>query len=341
MARRVVLHIGAMKSGTTYLQHRLLANTDVLAEQGVLFPRAGDQGQMAAVQDVLGRKREGIKPETRIGRWDALLEAVHGWDGTAVISAELLASAKLPGIRKVVESFAPAQVEIVMTGRDLARNIPAMWQEGVQNERTWTWHEFVDGVHNGDRKEPGPAKSFWKQQDLPRILRRWTQAVPPERTTLITLPQPGADRELLWQRFCSVAGIDAASCGPGTQSNESLGAASAELMRRLNVALDERGVMWPQYNRVVKHHLAKQVLAARKRQEPAIGFDEPWVKPMTERMIRRLEGLGIKVVGDLEELRPAPVAGIDPHDAPLDIQLEAAVQGLAAVIDRWSPKDTS
>jgi hypothetical protein len=109
-------------------------------------------------------------------------------------------------------------------------------------------------------------------------------------------------------------------------------------MRRLNLALEEVGLGWPQYNRVVKHHLAKQVLAARSRDEPPIGFDEPWVGPVTERMIRRVQALGVNVAGDLEELRPAPVAGMDPRDASVEDQFDAAVQGLAAVIARWSPE---
>jgi hypothetical protein len=292
MASRVVLHIGAMKSGTTYLQHRLRENTDVLAEQDVLFPRVGDQSQTPAVQDVLRRIPDGVSPEARAGRWAALCEAVHTWNGTAVISAELLAVARPPGVHTVVDSFAPAEVEVVLTARDLARNIPAMWQETVQNGRTWTWHEYVDGVRNGDRKVRGPARSFWNQQDLPRILRRWTQAVPPTRTTLITLPRPGGDPELLWERFCAATGIEAGPCGPGSQSNASLGAPSAELMRRLNAALDEIGLPWPQYGRVVKHHLAKQVLAARRRQESPIAFDEPWVRPMTQLRIGRLKAIG-------------------------------------------------
>ena len=38
MAERVVVHIGLMKSGTTFLQGRLDANREQLAAQGVLFP---------------------------------------------------------------------------------------------------------------------------------------------------------------------------------------------------------------------------------------------------------------------------------------------------------------
>jgi hypothetical protein len=38
MAQRVIVHIGLMKSGTTFIQGRLGANRARLAAQGVLFP---------------------------------------------------------------------------------------------------------------------------------------------------------------------------------------------------------------------------------------------------------------------------------------------------------------
>ena len=38
MSRRVYLHVGAPKTGTTYLQDRLTLNADSLAGHGVHFP---------------------------------------------------------------------------------------------------------------------------------------------------------------------------------------------------------------------------------------------------------------------------------------------------------------
>ena len=55
MAERVVLHIGAMKSGTTYIQDRLNANAEALARHGILVPRR----QVLAVLDALGAGQVG------------------------------------------------------------------------------------------------------------------------------------------------------------------------------------------------------------------------------------------------------------------------------------------
>ena len=53
MASRVILHIGLMKSGTTFLQGRLDANRQSLQEQGILFPGPGWQDQVHGLGEFL------------------------------------------------------------------------------------------------------------------------------------------------------------------------------------------------------------------------------------------------------------------------------------------------
>lgn len=339
MARRVVLHIGVMKSGTSYLQRRLSANAPALAEQGILFPGERWTDQVRAVQDVLGRKRQGVKPAHLVGAWKKLVQQVAAWDDTAVVSMELLTTARPKRIRRIVAAFEPAQVEVVVTARDLGRAVPAMWQEGTKTFKTWTWEEYLDGVRNGDPEQPGPARTFWRQQDLPRILAQWSAAATPERVTLVTLPPPGSDPDVLWQRFSSVVGIAPGSWVTAPPSNESLGAPSAELMRRVNVALAETDLTWGEYSRFGKHALAKAVLAGRKREEPAIGFDDDWVASRADELIRALRELPVRVVGDLEDLRPVAVPGINPSQAPVEDQLDAAVDALAQLLHRWATQE--
>ena len=69
--RTVVLHVGAMKSGTSYLQARLFANQDVLRERGVLVPGETWTHQVARGQGRLWRRpREGRSAVAPDGRRD-------------------------------------------------------------------------------------------------------------------------------------------------------------------------------------------------------------------------------------------------------------------------------
>lgn len=336
MATRVVLHIGAMKSGTSFVQATLGANREALAEQGVLFPGTRWREQVHAVIDVLDQTRDGKKPAKSVGAWQRLVGEVAAWPGTAVVSMEFLGPAKHADIEKIIGSFAPAEVHVVLTVRDLARNIPAMWQEETQNAATWTWEQYVDEIAQEGPLKKRAGRAFWRHQDTPAIARHWLDVVGREHFTLITLPPPGADRGLLWQRFCSVLGIDSASCEPAERSNPSLGAASALVMRALNEKLDELGLSKGKYNRYAKHALAKRGLATRKSQEPQIGFEAKWVQRRSKQMIKEFKRLDMNVVGNLDELRPLPVRGVDPADVSDREQLDAAIDGLAHLIRMWS-----
>ena len=340
MARTVYLHVGLMKSGTSFLQEKLHANADALAAQGILFPGRGLRDQVRAVQDVLGTRRDGAKPPHTEGAWQRLLDELAGWDGDAVISSELLAAARQRRARRIIASLQPAQVHVVVTARDLGRTIPAMWQESMQTSRSWTWSEYLAGITEGDPSQPGPAYSFWRQQDVAGIVRRWRRAAGRPNLTLVTLPPPGAEPDVLWHRFCAATGIDPAlASAPGRRSNESLGAVSAELMRRLNAALQGSGVTWAQYSRFVKHPVAKRLLAARRPEEPPIGFTRRsfprrWVHECAADAVGRLARMRLRVIGDLTDLEPVLVRGTDPSKAATADQLDAAVAALAAMVRR-------
>ena len=328
-----MLHVGCMKSGTSFVQRTLGENREALADQGFCFPGKHWRQQVLAVIDVRGHRRDGEVPQDAVGAWDRLRAEIAAWRGTAIVSMEFLATTSSGDIERIVASLAPARVEVVLTVRDLGRSIPSMWQEGVKNGETGPWPDYVAAVRDGDPQQPGPARRFWRHQAATPIARRWAHGVGLDHVTVVTVPPAGAPPGLLWERFCSVAGLDPAPFTPAGPGNESLGAASAEVMRALNERL-VGALSTPDYNRLVKR-LGKRGLASRRDREPAIGYDDPWVAERAQGVIDGLTRLGVRVVGDLEELRPAPVVGVAPPDVPAEEQLDAAVAALAELLLMW------
>jgi hypothetical protein len=319
MARRVVLHVGLMKSGTSYLQWRLHANQDLLATRGVLFPGEKWRDQVLAVSDVLGRKQAGPSAN---GRWAPFVDEIAAYDGDAVVSMEFLGPARPERIAAVVASFGATPVEVVVTLRDLGRGVPSMWQESLKNGGSFRFGEYVAALP-GKRK---PARTFWRQQGMGRIVDNWVAAVGHERMSLVTVP-PGSASEVLWSRFCEAAGIDGDGAGEVFFENTSLDAASATVLRGLNERLDG-GLSTGDYGDLVKFGLAKRVLA--RREGPPIGFvPGPWLVERSGQIVDRLAASGVRVVGDLAELAPVAVPGIDPDDVPEDDLIAAAVDALS------------
>jgi hypothetical protein len=320
MAQRVVIHIGLMKSGTTFLQGRLNANREQLAEQDVLFPGPTWRRHVNAVSDFMGAK------DRQPGSWASLRDEVDDYPGTAVISMEYLAMLGPRKISHLAESFATPDLRIVVGVRDLGRSVPAMWQEVVKNRQTWTWPEYIESIRSGGEA----GRRFWRQQHSGRIVGRWADRLGPERTYVVTLPPPKSPGDVLWDRFAEVCGIRPMSWREAPRANESLGAASTLVVRELNLLTKDLPLTG--YKRRVKA-VAKHLMPSHRGAEDPIGFTVPeWLRHEADTIRGQLERSGAHVVGDLDDLTPLDVPGVDPREVEPIAQRDAAIAALVATL---------
>ena len=335
--KTVYVHIGPLKTGTTYLQSVLQGNVERLAANGVLFPRGSYGRQVKSVLDILDRKVNKDGRGNR-GHWDKLVQEVHDWDGDrAVISQEFLCSANPKQVRRLVRTLAPADVHVIYTARDPSRVIPAAWQTHVRNKRYPTWSEFVSSVRDPKDRSLSWGRQFWRQQDPAQVLPPWRSHLPKQQISIITVPPPGADPQLLWRRFSGVCGLDAdAYVTDVPRTNASLGVAEAEALRRVNAGLDGR-MGGKQQTRWVKFFLARDVLEKRpnaiKLQLPA--EDYPWVVERSQRIVDFIAAEGYPVVGDLAELvnkQPPTDPVIRPDEVDPAAVLDATVDALVELL---------
>jgi hypothetical protein len=336
--RRVLVHVGAPKTGTSFVQDVLWLNRESLAEQGILYPADRFDEHFLAALDLMEMPWGGLETQA-VGAWDRLAERVRGWSGTAIVSHEILATASKHQVRRAIESFGDAEVHVVLSARDLVRQIPAEWQENVKHRRTVSYHAFLDKITD-PRRTGELASWFWGVQEVPDVLDRWGSTLPPEQVHLVTVPKPGAPRDLLWQRFASVLGLDAAALAPETtRANPSMGVPETALVRRVNERVN--GVLPNQdYRELVRELLAHRTLSQR-RDSPRLGLPpevRAWAVDLSETWIRLLAERGYDVAGSLEELRPDPVpAGpavfADPDHPDEDAVAEAAMTSIVTLLE--------
>src|SRR5436190_24357059 len=130
--RRVYLHVGTPKSGTSYLQDKLALNRDELERQGLDYLRARSGDHFEAALDLIGERWAGEEKSAR-GQWDALVQEARKARRNVLISHEILAAADAESVARAVQSFPHDEVHVVVTARDLGRQIPAEWQERVKH----------------------------------------------------------------------------------------------------------------------------------------------------------------------------------------------------------------
>ena len=161
--------------------------------------------------------------------------------GTVIVSHEILATASPVQVRRALESFgADTDVHVVLSVRDLVRQVPAEWQENVKHRRTLGYREFLDKVTDPARRGT-VASWFWGVQEVPAILDRWGATLPPEQVHVVTVPRPGAPpRAALGALRLGVrAGPRRPSTASEPTSNPSLGVAETALVRRINERVND------------------------------------------------------------------------------------------------------
>lgn len=329
------IHVGVPKSGTSFIQATLRANQAELQEQGFLYPETNKAGMFHAALDVNGNhERWRLTREKVAGTWARMCRRALAFDGTTVISSEFFCAARPAQIKGAVALLEDAEVHVIVTGRDLARQLPAEWQEGIKHGRRLTFAGFQRRVLDPERSHPH-ARRFWHYQDLPRVMARWADEVSDPRVHLVTCPPAGADPGLLWERFCSVIGLDPTTITlPAAGSNPSLGVTEIDVLRRVNRSI-ARSENAQKDVRLVKQKLVRNVL--RNHTSPRATTPPeliPVLSDLAKEWRTELERHGYDIVGSLDDLEPVEPGGprVDPDRVPPRAALRVSTDAITQLL---------
>lgn len=237
--RRLIIHLGVQKTGSTGIQRHLRRNAAALADRLIL--RTPDEG---SPMRPLGRAAVtySLKPTDDTATalavaFEAVLVALPENDLPVILSHENLAGAMpgnggetalypaLPQILRIILKNTPEfRTEFVIYTRNMPRWKSSVWAQAVRTDGyTRTEEEFLQ-----------------ETQDLPGwgyLLRRLAEVAGPDRITRFKLedePQDGhPGRQLLRHAGLDDAAIEALEPLDGP-ANPRLNDASTEFLRRLN-----------------------------------------------------------------------------------------------------------
>lgn len=325
MARRVFLHVGTAKSGTTYLHDLWWQHHEVLRHRGLLLPGAVMRDHFVAAAQVKGmdallRKLSGDE----LTMWPRLLEQARSWPQDVLISHEHFSDSPPDAAARALEELAAvtAEIHVVLTVRDLGRVLPSAWQQRVKQGARQPYGKFLATARRG----PDDQK-FWRYQDVPAILDRWTVGVPADRVHVVTVPPPGAPRDELWRRTGSVLGVDVTDLDTDPRlPNDSIGIVEAELLRRVNQRLPH-GRRSLEVTRYRKGLFTRDVLAGSAPTEPFVLPEKHhgWVRERSEATVAAIRERAYDVVGLLDDLLPAAArSGRTPGEVSDDEIMSAA-----------------
>lgn len=338
-AQRAYIHVGAPKTGTTFLQGVVWRNAPALRQAGIDMIGRRQAEHYRAGHDLRDIAFDPDDPGVDwTGAWDALAaKARSSTAGTVIISDEHLAALTPAQVQRAVDTLAPREVHVVYATRALADVLPSEWQEFVKHGSVLDYPEWARRVLTAPRR--GPGRWFWSVQDPVGVVRRWSCAVPAERIHVVTMPNADAHPQELWRRFASVLDVPPEVAADfDVPANPSLDVAHAEVLRRVNERLPPEFPRWHRTG-IVRDVLAVQVLSGHGGAgRPVLSPDlHEQVRRRSERAVAGLRRSRVQIVGDLNDIANATTAHDESAAVPDDAQLlDASVDAITGLVVQMS-----
>jgi len=326
MAERLVLHIGTQKSGTTYLQRVLAALSSTLKKKGVLYPtrlvgKREIYNHEAAAYGLLGTESFPWVPrhraEAQRDSWQALVDKIARWDGTAIVSGEALSVIDATAAERLVGSLDVQRTDVIITVRDLGRVIPSSWQQHIRNGRSTAFSTYVRQLDqrrgegsSADRRarwEADPDQTFWRAYAIGSLAQRWAAFTSSVR--VVGVPRSGSDTNELWSRFVSATNLTAAA--PATAPDVDLVAANIGItepetlvLAGLNRALESGELPEPR-RRAIRGRIVREAFVGRTDRGRRVALPAEWtdrVRAWAEEDLVELDETEAIFTGDRSDL---------------------------------------
>ncbi|MFC4784106.1 hypothetical protein ACT8ZV_06505 [Nocardioides sp. MAHUQ-72] len=335
------VHIGLQKTGTSYLQSIFWANQEQLAAQGLDLVPSTKRAAFHTMLRVRERYQPDLDPPAVRGALQRFERDLANAPGTrALLSQESLSSCTPSQVETLLGACGDREVHVVLTVRDLGRQLPSAWQENLRAGGSVPYEKYLRRLRRQSREADFGDKR--PQFDPPNVLARWAAHVPAERIHVVTVPPPGSSPTLLLERYCRVLGVDPTALSTDVVgSNTGLGRLQSEVLRRVNAGLEPELRRRQVYGDVGKRYFAVRVLARQERRAIRVPTRfESWVRQLSESQISALEEAGYTVEGDLADLRSHASAFSEEERPPKERAVAAAaVRALVDMLTLRARKD--
>jgi hypothetical protein len=345
-----LLHIGPHKTGTTTIQAAFHDSRAALTDLGVHY--AGSTAHpMLAAMGASGGTLPTIERSEAEGRWhDLVAEVTRSQARITVVSSEFFSSAPADRIRPILEALDADRTQVVVTLRPLCRILPSQWQQYMQNRPGLTYDDALDysgwlGAILNRPEDNSITPSFWRRHRHDRLVRNWVAATGPDRVTVVVVDE--SEKRMLLRSFEQLIGVPEFTLEASTLSaNRSLTFSEIEMLRAFNQRYLAQGWGTADYTRFVRFGAVRHLQLRRPgRDEPRLLTPEWAVQRAVEigaDMVESIRATGVKVVGDLDQLRDPSLArdvGDNPTSVPTPHDVVAwFVAGLFAEAGKVPPR---
>jgi hypothetical protein len=336
MAKRIVIHAGFFKTGTTALQSSLADNREKLLENGVLYPALSSAdasrstGQHRAAWALKGRHwgwEDGGGSVTPIGVWDKLAGKLNDFEGTSLFSSEFLAELTRDDVERMSKDLKADKIEVVFTLRPLVKMLPSQYIQSLKYGMRLNYEDWLQRIFNGG-EDKVQWRTFWTRHDHPDVVKRWVDVFGAENVTLLVVDE--TQPNLIYETFSELLRLPNDLLKPVEEKglNRSLTWEEICLLLEMNKKFD-RTLAWGEYATMIRNGIFRNLTDVPAQDGQHKLLTPQWAvdraKELTVSNIQKLHSMGIKIIGDIDGTANADVpTGVNEaiSSLPLDFAAE-------------------
>ena len=311
--KRLVIHPGFHKSGTTALQQSLHENRGKLLELGISYPfprfRAHHRIAWSLSQRVWGwQKRGGSKESPKL--WRRAVRAINrDTSGTTVISSEFFSEIDVEKIKELRNSIKGKEIDVVFTLRPLAKVLSSSYQQYLKYGLKADYKEWLHSIFD----VPGESKlnpTFWKRHMHGTVIANWAEVFGAEHITVIIVDEKRP--EFLFDSINDYLRIPRETLiAPNKRLNRSLTTEEISLLLEINRNFPKER-SWDQYELFIRNGFIRELTDNTTVAEGKDFLLTPeWAiekaNNLGSQFKRELTDLNINVIGDIDSLDKAQV----------------------------------
>lgn len=345
MAKRLVVHAGFFKTGTTALQTSFAHHREELASHNILYPRLGATGQHRAAWALSGRhwgwENQGGQTTPRTV-WESTIKELNAYRDTALLSSEFLAELLPEHIESMKRDIKADETTIVFTLRPLVKMLASQYQQSLKYGMRLDYLGWLDRVLN-DRTDTIPNKTFWRRHHHPNVIAQWVSVFGAKNVVVIVGDE--TQPEFIFRSFNNdVLKLknQVVNQIPETGLNRSLTWPEIQLLYEINKQYD-RDKGWDEYTTMVRNGIFRNL-----SNTPANPQDEKLLTPswaiqksqaIATKFVSQIKDLEVRVVGNLDGIATAtvpegenqPTHGLDFSDAARIILMHSQAEILSEI----------
>jgi len=328
--KRLIIHPGFHKSGTTALQQSLHANRHRLTDLGLSYPfprhRAHHRLAWSLSGKVWGWPNRGGSGESP-QLWSKSVRSINRSSGkNIIISSEFFSEIDLETIMRIKNEIKKHEIEILFTLRPFAKLLSSSYQQYLKYGLKADYEEWLHSVLDA----PGESQlspTFWRRHFHGQVISRWSEVFGPSKVTVLIIDE--SQPEFLFTEANTYLGLPERTLQvQETGLNRSMTTEEIALILEINRRFPKERT-WSEYQVFIRNGFIREItdnskVAAGKEKLLTPKWAVDIANSLGKDSKNQILESGVKVIGDINSLDRAEIpTGTSTVPATIDVNTVA------------------